>query len=912
MIMKKLISILCFVFIVYGVAFSQGHGTVVAISPFKLGGDLSGQNRSVGNIDNFSFSIITNNEDRIHISANGNVGIGTTTPTVRLECVGQVKITGGSPGINKVLTSDAVGLGSWILPSGGGFTDDGAVVRLTTITDNVGIGTSSPNGKLEVRAISGVIVGGFLSGQIHITNPGTDIFDSAGISGHNLNGGNKQLWFVGSDSPLNDDIAIINRQGASLKFYTNNISRMTIDPNGNVSGNQFTVSRLTSGNLRLDGNVFSSEDANGPIFITPNGAGAILLNTDRVLLLGSSIGETGDNSELMEMRDSRVTTGSAPNYIFAINRQNSATSAFWLGNNGNGDGIIITNNQPMIFGNDVVGAFTERMRIEADGRVGIGTTSPDVTALLDLASTTLGFLQPRMTTVEKDAIVSPKTGLSLFDLTLDKPVVRTSSEFKTLLTEDIGQVVVQETFASTNVRFFGELALPATQGWTDNATGSATIDLETQVVFGVSKQVVRHNDNVANGAVTSSIALTAQNWIDINAFGASYSGTSRLDTNTGISGFFSGLQANSAENPLATGNRRYGVFFDLGLTVVKLGEPDGGTTVQMDGTNGNPFVSFDDWFSWECVIPPGLGPAQFYVNGILTTFFPQFRVNTGGLGTNIQVGSGSTGGTNRVVFHDNFGVTIYEEAATKTLAAATMVGDVAQINIPEGKRDYTIILPDGNPRLIGAVLKLVVNNLLGTIELQNENPAAPEILYNGLRTLAILISAKETIEGVNTFDLGNVYTGFDIGMLHVGGKFIDTTDQLIVTADTPQVITFNINKILDDVGHAIGSSVFFINTSGKYKLEVAPQVFQGSGAAKIEFWLRRNGVDILNSGVQIDIGANSAALPILIWKEDMVAGDTVQCVWASNSANTKLDNLTSLFGGPNISSIKFRLTLIDI
>jgi len=43
----------------------------------------------------------------------GNVGIGTTTPGAKLEVNGQVKITGGSPGSGKVLTSDATGLGSW-------------------------------------------------------------------------------------------------------------------------------------------------------------------------------------------------------------------------------------------------------------------------------------------------------------------------------------------------------------------------------------------------------------------------------------------------------------------------------------------------------------------------------------------------------------------------------------------------------------------------------------------------------------------------------------------------------------------------------------------------------------------------------------------------------------------------------
>lgn len=42
-----------------------------------------------------------------------NVGIGTTSPTAKLTVAGQVKITGGTPGAGKVLTSDASGLASW-------------------------------------------------------------------------------------------------------------------------------------------------------------------------------------------------------------------------------------------------------------------------------------------------------------------------------------------------------------------------------------------------------------------------------------------------------------------------------------------------------------------------------------------------------------------------------------------------------------------------------------------------------------------------------------------------------------------------------------------------------------------------------------------------------------------------------
>ena len=55
--------------------------------------------------------------ERMRISSNGNVGIGTMSPGAKLEVAGQVKITGGAPGAGKVLTSDGAGLATWETPS---------------------------------------------------------------------------------------------------------------------------------------------------------------------------------------------------------------------------------------------------------------------------------------------------------------------------------------------------------------------------------------------------------------------------------------------------------------------------------------------------------------------------------------------------------------------------------------------------------------------------------------------------------------------------------------------------------------------------------------------------------------------------------------------------------------------------
>ncbi len=52
--------------------------------------------------------------------------------------------------------------------------------------------------------------------------------------------------------------------------------------------------------------------------------------------------------------------------------------------------------------------------VRAQGNVGIGTTAPDASALLDLTSISRGFLVPRMTQSQRSAIGTPATGLLVY------------------------------------------------------------------------------------------------------------------------------------------------------------------------------------------------------------------------------------------------------------------------------------------------------------------------------------------------------------------------------------------------------------------------------------------------------------------------------------------------------------------
>lgn len=157
----------------------------------------------------------------MYSAVSGNVGIGTSSPSAKLDVNGDIAtsdlitgtMTAGFIGTGEivtdnfemttgaasgyVLTSDGSGGGTWqALPSGGGgWADDGTAVRLETITDNVGIGTATPSHKLDV-------VGDFrTSGKATIgsnnTNTGSGAFvagganqatgDSATVTGGNSN-----------------------------------------------------------------------------------------------------------------------------------------------------------------------------------------------------------------------------------------------------------------------------------------------------------------------------------------------------------------------------------------------------------------------------------------------------------------------------------------------------------------------------------------------------------------------------------------------------------------------------------------------------------------------------------------------------------------------------------------------------
>lgn len=125
-------------------------------------------------------------------------------------------------------------------------------------------------------------------------------------------------------------------------------------------------------------------------------------NVSGATTLGNTLDVTGlttlhDNLHVIgtSQQDGAVTAGSTLDVIAATNLHSTldVTSATSLHNT-----LTVTNNA--IF----------------DDQVGVGTLTPDASASLDITSTTRGALVPRMTTAQRDAIVSPAIGLLIYNL----------------------------------------------------------------------------------------------------------------------------------------------------------------------------------------------------------------------------------------------------------------------------------------------------------------------------------------------------------------------------------------------------------------------------------------------------------------------------------------------------------------
>jgi hypothetical protein len=117
------------------------YSNASASAYFANGGGYGGYIDAGSNASSSTYllQLISNGSSRVYVRGDGNVGIGTTSPTEKLHVVGNAKVE-GSIGVTNIVTN-------YVVKFNGSILDDSIIYDNGT---NVGIGTTSPSEKLHV------------------------------------------------------------------------------------------------------------------------------------------------------------------------------------------------------------------------------------------------------------------------------------------------------------------------------------------------------------------------------------------------------------------------------------------------------------------------------------------------------------------------------------------------------------------------------------------------------------------------------------------------------------------------------------------------------------------------------------------------------------------------------------------
>lgn len=264
-----------------------------------------------------------------------------------------------------------------------------------------------------------------------------------------------------------------------------------------------------------------------------------------------------------------------------------------------------------------------------DGRIGIGG-NPELTTLLKLTSTTRGFLVPRMTTTQRDAIVSPETGLEIFNITANEHQFFNSIAWQSMVNDLILNSI---EFTDGSAQFIG--AAPLDINWyVDTATQLNTNSLSAEIT------TVRGLFISINGLKLYVSDLTTQTAYEYDlaapwdtTIAPSYTGNSLLTSlnttafflrNDGTSAYFMTFGGSFREYPLSTP-------FDLSTA---------GTLIAHPNTEGS--------VNGVCVLASGLDVFFASSTGVITHWTMEqwdfsTLVDTGeSFATGISMSSGGT------------------------------------------------------------------------------------------------------------------------------------------------------------------------------------------------------------------------------------------------------------------------------
>lgn len=383
-----------------------------------------------GSSANNNIKFVTSSIERLMINASGNVGIGQTSPTARLHVTG----SGSTSATTALLVENSVGTDALTVK------DDGTINAISTgyplhnikasrNPDNLGL-----NGGIRFSRTSSGTGGQILvvhdNNAVTLTNSNTNIANvgffpdgAIGFGGANGQSLLNYSGFIGSstqyalaDGVLGSSLCHLITNNSNVTSGTRKL--MTIAP-ANFSS--------TSGSPKLIG-----------LEILNGGPGPSGSSTAETIMLqirqDLSPNVNGTHYGVKDASRHVPTSGSSTFTAYNINSTINQTG----GANGITRGLYI--NPTLTSAADWRGIEVNTPSI-SDVYIGKNTGS----AAVDITSTAQGFLPPRMTDAQQNAISSPALGLQLVSTTDSTARFFNGTSWNTLLTDGMGYLNWSDT-----------------------------------------------------------------------------------------------------------------------------------------------------------------------------------------------------------------------------------------------------------------------------------------------------------------------------------------------------------------------------------------------------------------------------------------------------------------------------------
>lgn len=366
------------------IAILQGTGTNDSFLQFNKSGNGKFKVGNVHNAGNDYFTVynLQENSDAILVNISTNnvaIGGGTVTPTYKLDITGSLRNTGNA--YFATAGGNAVGIGT------------------TSITAGT---TLDVNGNFYFRNLGTAgIFGGTTNNEIITFNA---LSATGGVTA-------RMIW-------TNNTMVFRASTNSALSLGANNLSdQLRIATTGNIlintSGVDSGYKLDVNGSFRADNIILQTSGGYREIR-TSLAAGLRIINSAGPLWLEPS-------SHVLFFSPIRAASSGLPLQYILLN---------------NGESINTNNGYGYNWGLNIGADGTSVMQIFTGGNILFQksvtkTSTNQASALVEMVSTTQGFLPPRMTTAQKNLIANT-AGLVVFDTTLAKLCVNSGAGWETI------------------------------------------------------------------------------------------------------------------------------------------------------------------------------------------------------------------------------------------------------------------------------------------------------------------------------------------------------------------------------------------------------------------------------------------------------------------------------------------------